>query len=162
MQKVIPASKCISILLLIICTALSPHSFAQLKQGNDIDKKENDIDIDYEKCVAKDTACPNVSDCAYRAYDKWHHEMEDAYKALLHELKKEEEKEALKQSQDAWIAYRDYTFKSYDMMFDLPGDKWCRLRHDDRIGIVRARALQLKNYFEVLKKKGFLEIFEKK
>jgi len=162
MQKAPPASQWISILLLVICIACSSHSVAQLSTENDIDKKENTIDVEYRNCVAKDTACPNISDCAFRAYDRWNKEMEDTYKDLLHELKKEDEKEALKQSQDAWLAYRDYTFKSYDLMFDLPGNKWCRLRHDDRILIVRSRALQLKNYFEVLKKKSLLTVFEKK
>ena len=80
--------------------------------------------------------------------------MNEAYKKLLKELKKEKDKTALKQAQTTWLAYRDATFRSYDMMFDIPGGNWCRLRHDDRIDIVRTRALQLQNYYEVLKTKN--------
>ena len=155
-----PASSRAELKPISFCHFCPSRKYSQRNSAQD--KKENDIDKEYLACVANDTACPNVSDCAFRAYDRWNKEMEDAYKKLLHELKKEDEKEALKQAQDAWLNYRDYTFKSYDMMFDIPGNKWCRLRHDDRIDIVRTRALQLQNYFEVLKKKGILSILEKK
>ena len=110
------------------------------------------IDVAYNKCLSNDTTCGNISTCAFISYSKWDKEMEQAYIKLLKILKKEKDKAALTQSQTAWKAYRDATFKSYDNMFDLNGNKWCRLRHDYQIAIVRARALQLKNYFEVLKK----------
>ena len=115
--------------------------------------KQEAIDDAYEKCLAADTSCANIGDCAFIAYGKWEKEMNDTYKKLLKALKKEKDKAALKQSQAAWVAYRDATFKSYDMMFNRPGGKWCRLRHDDRIDMVRARAIQLRNYMESLKKK---------
>jgi uncharacterized protein YecT (DUF1311 family) len=116
-------------------------------------KKEEDIDVDYQKCVLQDSSCTNVSGCAFIAYDKWEKKMNNTYDALLRELKKEEDKTALKASQAAWLAYRSATFASYDKMFNIPGDKWCRLRHEDRIDIVRTRTLQLRTYFENLKKK---------
>ena len=94
-----------------------------------------------------------MSDCAFRAYAAWDKQMHDEYERLLRELKKEDEKAALKQSQAAWLAYRDATFTSYDFMFDIPGDTWCRLRHEDRIGLVRQHAIQLRSYYELLRKK---------
>jgi len=117
------------------------------------DRKQDDIDIEYNKCVVKDSACPNVSDCAFRAYAAWEKQMKDEYDRLLRELKKEDDKLALKQAQEAWLAYRDATFTSYDFMFDIPGNKWCLQRHEDRIGLVRDRALQLRSYYELLRKK---------
>ena len=116
-------------------------------------KKEDEIDIAYQKCIATDTSTANIDACAFVAYAKWNKQMDEAYNRLMKKLKKEADKAALKQSQDAWIAYRDATFKSYDMMFNLPGCKWCLVRHDDRISVVRARALQLRNYAESFEKK---------
>ena len=113
----------------------------------------NPIDIDYHACLAKDTSYANVCNCAYTAYDKWDKEMDKAYGKLLKILKKEKDKNVLKESQTAWMAYRDAEFKSYDNMFDLPGAKWCGLRQDGRIDIVRSRAVQFSNYIEVLKKR---------
>ena len=115
--------------------------------------KQEDIDVNYGLCVIKDTACPNVSDCAFRAYAAWEKQMQEEYERLLHELKKEDDKLALKQAQAAWLAYRDATFTSYDFMFDIPGNKWCRQRHEDRVGLVRDRTLQLRNYYLLLRKK---------
>ena len=111
------------------------------------------IDIAYQKCVGNDTSCVTISDCAFAAYDKWNKEMEHAYKRLLGTLKKAKDKAAVKKAQAAWIAYRDATFQAYDNMFNIPGSKWCRARHDDRIDLVRARLLQLNNYNETFKKK---------
>ena len=112
--------------------------------------KQDDIDKEYNKCIAADTSCAVVSDCAFRSYAKWEQQMKDEYDRLLHELKREEDKTALKDAQKAWLAYRDATFVSYDMMFNIPGDKWCRQRHEDRIDLVRSRALQLRDYYEAL------------
>jgi len=117
------------------------------------DRKQDDIDIQYCKCIAIDSSCAVVSDCAFRAYAAWEKQMKDEYDRLLRELKKEDDKLALKQAQSAWLAYRDATFTSYDFMFNLPGNKWCRQRHEDRISMVRDRTLQLRNYYELLRKK---------
>ena len=116
-------------------------------------RKEEDIDIDYKKCILNDSTCVTVSDCAFTAFGRWEKEMNKVYDKLLHELKKQDDKKALKAAQSAWLAYRQATFASYDMMFNIPGDKWCRLRHEDRIDIVRTRTLQLRAYYEILKKK---------
>ena len=134
-------------LALILC--LSVFSTAIYAQA----AKQDPIDVAYKTCLATDTSSANIDACAFVAYGKWDKEMESAYKKLLRVLKKETDKTALKQSQTAWAAYRDASFKSYDNMFNRPGCKWCLLRHDDRIEVVRARTLQLRNYIEALKKK---------
>ena len=116
--------------------------------------KENDIDKEYNKCIARDTSTGNIGNCAFTAYGKWNKEMDDAYKKLLDMMKKNDSaKIALRKSQEAWVAYRDAEFSSYDRMFNYSGCKWCLIRHDDRIGLVRARALLLQNYIESFKKK---------
>ncbi len=80
--------------------------------------------------------------------------MKQTYNKLMRELKQKDEKDALKKSQTAWEGYRDATFLSYDLMFDKPGNQWSRLRHDDRIDMVRDRTLHLRGYYESLKRRG--------
>jgi len=116
------------------------------------EEKKDEIDITYQACLAKDSSTANISACAFVAYGKWNKEMDNTYKKLLKSLKKEKDRAALKQSQAAWVMYRDAEFKSYDNMFNLPGSKYCLIRQDGRINIVRARTQQLREYAEDLKK----------
>jgi uncharacterized protein YecT (DUF1311 family) len=120
--------------------------------GNSQVKKDNVIDTDYKKCKDKDTTVANICDCAFIAYGKWNKEMDNSYDRLLRSLKKENEKTALKESQIAWKAYRDAEFNTYDFIFNIPGTKWCSVRQDGRVDMVRARALQLQEYYETLDK----------
>jgi len=116
------------------------------------DHKEDRIDIEYKACVAKDSSSANICNCAFVAYDDWNKEMESAYKKLMRTLKKDKDKDALKNAQAAWVAFKDAEFKSYDYMFNRPGGNYCGMRQDGRIDIVRTRTLQLRNYIESLKK----------
>lgn len=139
---------CLKVTPFIICLLLA----AQVCSAQT--RKEDEIDIAYFHCLDQDTSSGNIGGCAFIAYGKWEKEMKDTYSKLMRELKKKDEKDALQQSQKAWEAYRDATFLSYDMMFDKPGSQWCLLRHNDRIDMVRSRALQLRSYYQSLKKRG--------
>jgi uncharacterized protein YecT (DUF1311 family) len=114
--------------------------------------KEDAIDIAYNDCLLKDTSSGNIDACAFIAYGKWNKELDHAYDRLMKELRKSKDKAALKQSQTAWKAYRDAEFTSYDNMFNCPGNKWCMRRQNGRIDIVKARVLQLRSYYESMKK----------
>jgi uncharacterized protein YecT (DUF1311 family) len=114
--------------------------------------KEDRIDEDYDKCLAVDTSYATICDCAFIAYGKWDKEMDHTYDKLLKTLKKDKDKTSLKASQKAWIAYREAEFNTYNNIFNLPGNKWCGVRQDGRIEIVRARTLQLRTYIESLDK----------
>ena len=113
--------------------------------------KQETIDLEYRGCLAKDSNSANIDQCAFTAYAKWDKEMDKAYKKLLNALNKAEDKAAVKQSQAAWIAYKNAEFKSYDCMFNRPGNQWCLLRQNSRIGMVRARTVLLNNYLEVMR-----------
>ena len=113
--------------------------------------KQDPIDLEYYAAILKDTSVAGISTCSFTAYKKWEKEMNNAYDRLNRMLKKDKEKQALKQSQTAWKAYRDAEFTSYDHMFNRPGSKWCFSRQDGRVDVVRARALQLRSYIEALK-----------
>ncbi len=113
---------------------------------------EDAIDIAYRNCLLKDTSSGNIDGCAFIAYGKWNKELDHAYDKLLKSVKKPKDKAALKQAQTAWVAFRDAEFASYDNMFNCPGNRWCMVRQDSRIDLVRARTLQLRRYAGSLKK----------
>ncbi len=132
-------------LILIILLLPAFHAFSQTV-------KEDAIDIAYRDCLLKDTSSGNIDACAFIAYGKWNKELDNAYNKLMKSLKKAKDKTALKQSQTAWKAYRDAEFASYDNMFNRPGNKFCLMRQNGRIDVVRARVLQLRGYAESMKK----------
>jgi len=115
------------------------------------DVKEDRIDEEYRKCLLSDTSYANVADCSFAAFGKWDKEMNKAYNKLLDRLKKEKEKDALKQAQAAWKSYKDAEFTAYDFMFNQPGNKMSLMRAEGRIEVVRERTLQLRAYLEALK-----------
>lgn len=114
-------------------------------------ERQETNDLEYRGCLAKDSSAANINLCAFTAYAKWDKEMNKAYKKLLNTLSKPEDKAAVKQSQSAWIAYKNAEFKSYDCMFNHPGNQWCLLRQNSRIGMVRARTVLLYNHLDVMK-----------
>jgi uncharacterized protein YecT (DUF1311 family) len=115
--------------------------------------KQYPIDREYQDCLAKDTSAGNLYTCAFEAYAAWDRMMDKEYKKLLRNLRSDKDRNAMKQAQTAWIAYRDAEFKSYDNMFNRPGANWIRMRAEGRIDVVRARALQLADYNTNLNKK---------
>jgi len=135
-------------LFLILLLTAGSESRAQTVRT---ERKEDRIDIEYNECLNKDSSSANICNCAFVAYDKWNKEMDNAYKKILKNLKKEKDKNALKQAQAAWVVFKDAEFKAYDFMFNIPGPNWCSLRQDGRIDVVRARTLQLRSYAESFK-----------
>lgn|GEM_PF-858248 len=135
------------IILVSVLTVCCSRSHAQ-------EVKQDPIDQEYYAAILKDTSVASIGACSFTAYKKWEKEMNNAYDKLNRMLKKDKDKQALRQSQTAWKAYRDAEFTSYDHMFNRPGSKWCFSRQDGRVDVVRARALQLRSYIEALKLNG--------
>ncbi len=131
-------------IILIFISIISVHSHAQT-----FDKREP-IDQFYEDCLRKDTSAANIRNCAYEAYGKWDKELDKYYSRLVKELKNPKDKNAFIQSQKAWLAYRDAEFNSYDNIFNKPGENWTFVRANDRVNIVKARTLQLREYYQIL------------
>lgn len=115
--------------------------------------KEEVIDMAYHDCLSKDTSYANICDCAFAAFGKWDKEMNKAYDKLLKTIKKDTDKEALKQSQKAWLAYKDAEFNTYNFIFNFQGNKWSTIRQNERIEMIRSRTLLLRNYLEALGKR---------
>lgn len=116
-------------------------------------EREDVIDLEYHDCLRKDSSYANICDCAFVAYGRWDKELNKTYDKLLKTIRKEEDKETLRQSQKAWLAYRDAEFTTYNYIFNLQGNRWCSIRQNERIEMVRSRTLQLRYYLESLKSK---------
>lgn len=135
-----------SVKLLPLFTAL----FIAINCPAQTDEKEEQIDREYKTCMGSDTSAGTVSNCAYIAYDKWQNEMDKYYNRIVKDLRKPTDKASFKQSQEAWLAFKDAEFASYNHMFNIQGSKWYILRLTSRIDVLRERTLQLKKYYEII------------
>jgi uncharacterized protein YecT (DUF1311 family) len=122
-------------------------SFAQKSSSNA-------IDFAFKKCLDKDTTVANVGVCAYIAYGKWDKELTKEYNQLLRQVSAVKDKEALKSAELQWISFRDAEFHLYDNIFNKPGRRFCLLRAQSRINLVKTRLEQIKEYRTALENKN--------
>jgi uncharacterized protein YecT (DUF1311 family) len=103
-----------------------------------------------EECLKKDRSTAWMTTCARKAYDAWDKELNRNYDALMKGFNAEE-KEVLKIAQKKWLEHRDQEFKLIDAVFDkLQGTMNITLRVNERVEIVKQRALKLQNYLDLL------------
>lgn len=140
-------------LFLIIFSILSSLFFASsLLFADENETKKHPIDIELEKCLSinSNMTTAGMTRCADAAYDRWDKELNRVYKELTSKLD-EEGKNNLKQSQLAWIKYRDLEFKNIDMIYkNLQGTMYIPMRVNNRIGIVKNRVIELSGYLSLM------------
>jgi uncharacterized protein YecT (DUF1311 family) len=117
------------------------YTFAQDKHP--IDKFE-------QECIEKNPTTAGMSNCTYEAEKKWDAEMNKYYKLLM-EILDEDGKKKLKESQLAWIKFRDAEFEVIKNIYPEDASIFINIRSADAMGVVKERALQLKRYYEILK-----------
>jgi len=104
-----------------------------------------------EDCIAKNDTTAGMADCISRAYDLWDAELNKNYKQLKTALNPDQKKK-LGAAQSAWIKYRDKEFKLTDSVYSsLEGTMYVPMRLDERLEIVRKRAITLGEYSDLLK-----------
>jgi len=114
--------------------------------------EENPIDLKLDACIENDPSTAGMIDCIGDAYAAWDRELNDAYKALMKRLPTPQEKESLKNAQRQWVVWRDAEFAMLDLLYgEFEGTMYRPMRVDDRMQIVKARALILRGYEELLK-----------
>ena len=132
------------ILLLLITLAIP--CFAQ-------SEKEHRIDQALEDCIEKDSSTAGMAQCTYKAEEMWDSELNKIYQQLSASLD-EKEKEALKKAQKNWIQYRDSEFDLIGTLYSkMEGSMYIPMRAADRMEIVKARALELQNYLNLLQER---------
>lgn len=110
-------------------------------------QEKHSIDKFEEVCISKNSTTAGMANCAYEARKKWDAEMNKYYKLLMAALDKKGQNE-LRESQLAWIKFRDAEFKSIENMYNQMATMYIPVRSGDRMDIVKQRALQLKSYYE--------------
>jgi uncharacterized protein YecT (DUF1311 family) len=111
---------------------------------------QHPIDRSLEACLEKDPSTAGMAECIGKAYVSWDKELNRAYNELSRKLKPEA-RPALKAAQVEWIKYRDAEFKLIDSVyFGLEGTMYIPMRADNRVKIVKARALELNDYLQLL------------
>jgi uncharacterized protein YecT (DUF1311 family) len=110
----------------------------------------NPIDNELSECMDKDPSTMGVLECIDIAYQKWDDELNTYYKKLL-EILDEEGKTFLKDAQRKWIEFRDLEFKNIQSIYSFKeGTMYLPMQAFDKMDIVKNRARELKDYFELL------------
>lgn len=134
-----------NLLLILLILGFGYAAIAQ----NEVEE-EHPIDIKLDQCLDIDTNQTTYGTiaCFETSREDWDIELNKYYQLLM-DVIQEDAKAMLKESQLKWIEYRDleYAF-SNKMHTDMEGTLWKIVAAGRRYEIVKARALELKSYYE--------------
>ena len=133
--------------LIIFFTLLSIVALSQTKKKN-----ENKIDVLESKCLNKENISnAEMCNCTIRASESWDKELNKYYSLLKNKLPKESF-EILKESQKQWLSYRDkeYSFIAKFYYEIKEGTMWYAIAENKKKEIVKVRAIELEEYYEML------------
>ena len=137
-----------NILLSIFIYLCFVDSYGQIKDSNNL------IDTNLSKCLNSEIGqtTSGMINCTIAARNSWDAELNKYYKLLMVMLSAEE-KEKLKIAQKKWITYRDSEIEFSGIMYhNLNGSMWGISAADRITEIVKVRAKELEEYYEVLPK----------
>ena len=110
----------------------------------------NPIDKELSDCMDKNPSTQGMLKCIDNAYSKWDDELNNYYKKLTGVLD-DEGKASLKDAQRKWIEFRDLEFKNIEYIYSKKdGTMYLPMQAIDRMEIIKKRALELKDYYELL------------
>jgi len=113
--------------------------------------EEHSIDKFIEKCIEKDSTTVGMNYCVAEGCQMWNQEMNKNYKLLMSILSKEEQQK-LKESQTAWLKFRDLETKfRVDTFCNLQGTMYRNMAMAEKLDIIKQRALEFKQLYETLK-----------
>ena len=110
------------------------------------------IDQQLEDChsIGKNQTTHGMIACEEAARAAWDVELNKNYKLLMAKLTAPEQ-EKLRASQRQWLLYRDKELDfSGQMFYNMDGTMWLVVAAGRRTEIVRSRALELKDYYDIL------------
>jgi len=91
-----------------------------------------------------------MANCTYEAQQRWDEELNKNYKQLQSRLDKEQ-KDALKNVQRSWIKFRDEEFEHINSLYgSIKGSMYINVAAADRREVVKKRALELKEYYDMI------------
>ncbi|MFN8343773.1 MAG: lysozyme inhibitor LprI family protein [Spirosomataceae bacterium] len=111
--------------------------------------EKHPIDIALDKCMDKNPSTQGTVGCLDEAYKKWDAELNKNYKALTLKMDAKQ-KAALLAAQRKWIEYRDLEFKAQLSVYEtMQGTMFQPMIVNDRMEVVKKRALDLKSYLDL-------------
>lgn len=111
---------------------------------------ERTIDRDLDACLDKNPSTAGMIQCNDQAYAAWDKTLNVAYKALMQSLAPSQQ-QALRDSQQRWIAFRDAEFRAVEAIYSRKeGTLYLPMQVASRVQIVKARVLQLDAYRNLL------------
>ena len=115
-------------------------------------EKRHPIDVRLDECLKMDPSTAGMLECLGKAYTSWDAELNTVYQKLLAKLPAEGQA-ALRESQRAWLKFRDQEFLLLQKLYGLmEGSMYRTMLAADRVDLVRKRALELSSYLDVLEK----------
>jgi len=110
---------------------------------------EHPIDKFESDCLSQEgnDTTAGIANCNYEAQKKWDAELNKYYKLLMGILDKDAKSE-LKESQLAWIKFRNAEFKNIENIYNQMATLYIPVRAADKMRIVKERALRLKSYYD--------------
>jgi len=112
---------------------------------------EYSIDKKLGECIKNNPTTVGMDNCSDEACRQWDAELNEYYKLLMSVLSKEQ-KQQLKDSQIAWLKYRDLETKfRTDALLSRQGTIYSNLAAAEAMDIVKKRALELKSLYDTLR-----------
>lgn len=115
-----------------------------------LSQDNNPIDKELSDCMDKDPSTKGVLECIDIAYQKWDDELNLYYNKVM-DILDDEGKASLKEAQRKWIEFRDLEFINIQNIYSFKeGTMYLPMQALDKMEIVKKRALELKDFFELL------------
>jgi len=128
-----------SVLFFLLLTA---KSFSQ--------ENKNPIDVYLDTCIEKNPSTMGILKCSDEAFKMWDAELNKYYKLLMNVLNESDAK-TLKESEQKWIEFKDKEFTNLEHIYSkMEGTMYIPMLAFSKLEIVRTRANQLKDYYELL------------
>lgn len=108
------------------------------------------IDRRLAECMIKDETTAGMTNCLLEAYDMWDGELNRICGELRKRLRPEG-RAALKAAQSEWLQYRDLEFALIDSIYSgFDGTMYTPMRVEDRMNLLKNRAMELKSYIDLM------------
>jgi len=113
--------------------------------------EEDPIDKLEQECMKKDYSPSGMNACTQKSYELWDGDSKKIYKMLMNVLD-DEEKQQLKDSQNAWFKYRDLEIKfRMNSLMNNEGTLFSNLAMAEKLSIIKQRVKELKSMHDLLK-----------
>jgi uncharacterized protein YecT (DUF1311 family) len=130
--------------LLILITVLPTFSFSEESTS------KHRIDVWLEQNISKDPSTAGTRAATNQAREMWDAEMNKVYNRLMARLSPEQQN-ALRESQRAWLTFRDAEGKAISSIIaSKDGTMWQLAATDEGMQLIRSRVLRLLTYEQYL------------